>query len=414
MYKILSILPFLLAPLFAANLIDTEELEREKTIIRTYKPQDTYEYLAKFCIVGRDTKNKGEYPLRHMEYISTDCANIVREYIEPDFIDYFLSIKDANNTQPKLYLLKRLVKSILFSYEKHFPFEGKIDPRWSTCLSDFEYAFTEMYDYMPCKDIIRFRNVPPRRFLSLSEKQQETILTIRAFQNSIPLLRAINNKKCSLDSSSDIDGIIDILPFIANELTNEITSYNVWEVIFNFTRFKYKTMGFYFTEDYSLLNYSRFLHDEAVNNLLILTPLIPSIEETEANEKEAFAWYKKAAQQGYATSQSQIGDFYYFGNFTQRNLKKSFFWHKKAADQGYAKSQYAIAEFYYHGLGDIQEDPEKASFWYEKAADQKHEKARLKLQKIKPRKRGKKRKANTEIPRQKRVKKITLLTRVYA
>lgn len=397
MYKILSILPFLLAPLFAANLLDTEELETEKTIIRTYEPQDTYEYLAKFCIVGRDSKNKGEHPLRHMEYISTDSANIIRGYLEPNFMDYFLSIEVAKNIQPKLYLLKHLVKSILFSYKEHFPFKGNPDPRCESSLKKFEYAFNEMYDYLPCRNIIRFRKVPPRRFLSLPQKQRETILTIRAFQNSIPFFQTINDKKWPVDSSK-IDETIYLLPFIANELTNEINRDNASKVIYDLNCFQRQTI-----EIYSILDYSRAMYNEA--SRILVSMFVP------LDEKKAFTWYKKAAQQGYAPSQSKIGDFCYFGKFTQRNLKRSFFWHKKASDQGYAKSQYAIAEFYYHGLGGIQKDLKKASFWYEKAADQGHKKARLKLQKIKPRKRGKKRKANTEISRQKREREFTLLTR---
>ena len=62
----------------------------------------------------------------------------------------------------------------------------------------------------------------------------------------------------------------------------------------------------------------------------------------EANLEKAVYWYTKAAEQGDAESQYQLGDFYELGYFSENgvasdeDLEKALFWYEKAADQGHA------------------------------------------------------------------------------
>ena len=54
------------------------------------------------------------------------------------------------------------------------------------------------------------------------------------------------------------------------------------------------------------------------------------------NYKEAFKWYKKAAMQGYAPAQHNLGAMYDKGKGVAKNYKEALTWFKKAAAQGYA------------------------------------------------------------------------------
>ncbi len=50
---------------------------------------------------------------------------------------------------------------------------------------------------------------------------------------------------------------------------------------------------------------------------------------------EAVKWFRKAAEQGHAQAQNDLGCSYYHGNGVPKNRKKAIEWWKKAAAQGY-------------------------------------------------------------------------------
>ena len=52
------------------------------------------------------------------------------------------------------------------------------------------------------------------------------------------------------------------------------------------------------------------------------------------NYKKAFEWYKKAAKQGFAKAQYNLGIMYQNGQGVDVNYKKAFEWYEKAAEQG--------------------------------------------------------------------------------
>jgi TPR repeat protein len=45
-------------------------------------------------------------------------------------------------------------------------------------------------------------------------------------------------------------------------------------------------------------------------------------------------WYQKAADQGYAEAQSNLGIAYAFGKGVLKDDKQAVYWYQKAADQG--------------------------------------------------------------------------------
>ena len=62
---------------------------------------------------------------------------------------------------------------------------------------------------------------------------------------------------------------------------------------------------------------------------------------------------------------------YYNGQGVDVNYKKAFEWHEKAAEQGYASAQHNMGVMYHNGHG-VDVNYEKAIEWYEKAAEQGH------------------------------------------
>ncbi len=103
------------------------------------------------------------------------------------------------------------------------------------------------------------------------------------------------------------------------------------------------------------------------------------------NDKKAVEWYRKAAEQGYAAAQNRLGDIYFrladgdhsiarvllgksnrkFDQYDEQAAQ----WYRKAAEQGYAEAQKQLGFMYQEGRG-IAQDDEKAAQWYRKAAEQ--------------------------------------------
>ena len=54
----------------------------------------------------------------------------------------------------------------------------------------------------------------------------------------------------------------------------------------------------------------------------------------DVNYKKAIEWYEKAAEQGDAQAQYNLGSMYYNGQGVDVNYKKAFEWFEKAAKQG--------------------------------------------------------------------------------
>jgi len=62
-------------------------------------------------------------------------------------------------------------------------------------------------------------------------------------------------------------------------------------------------------------------------------------------------WYRKAAEQGYAVGQSNLGFMYSNGYGVPKNDAEAIKWYRRAAKQGYAEAQYNLAIMYDQGMG---------------------------------------------------------------
>jgi hypothetical protein len=81
------------------------------------------------------------------------------------------------------------------------------------------------------------------------------------------------------------------------------------------------------------------------------------------DDKEAVKWYKKAAEQGHASSQFSLGVIYSNGNGVPEDKKEAAKWYRKAAEQGHASSQYNLGVMYYEGAG-VPESYVQAYAWW--------------------------------------------------
>jgi TPR repeat protein len=86
----------------------------------------------------------------------------------------------------------------------------------------------------------------------------------------------------------------------------------------------------------------------------------------ERNDKMAAVWFEKAANQGNAEAQYQLGNLYENSQLS-KDYKTAANWYQKAAQQGSAKAQARLGMFYSQGLG-VTKDPNEAILWSGKAA----------------------------------------------
>ena len=90
-------------------------------------------------------------------------------------------------------------------------------------------------------------------------------------------------------------------------------------------------------------------------------------------------WFQKAANQRLAEAQFNLGQMYKNGNGCGQSDAKAAEWYRKAAAQGYVLAMYLLGFMYEKGRG-VTRDYTEAVKWYRKAADQRHPPAFKKLQ----------------------------------
>jgi len=92
------------------------------------------------------------------------------------------------------------------------------------------------------------------------------------------------------------------------------------------------------------------------------------------NYTEAEKWFRKAAEQGNAKAQSMVGAMYYDGQGgVAQDYTEAMKWYRKAAEQGLAQAQFTLGVMYDNNQGVAQNDAEadaEAVKWYRKAAEQ--------------------------------------------
>ncbi len=93
---------------------------------------------------------------------------------------------------------------------------------------------------------------------------------------------------------------------------------------------------------------------------------------------EAVKWWRKAAAQGYANAQHNLGYCYESGNGVTKDFAEAVKWYRKAAEQGYARAQCNLGACYYNGEG-VTKDYAEAVKWYRKAAEKGNARAQFNL-----------------------------------
>jgi TPR repeat protein len=87
------------------------------------------------------------------------------------------------------------------------------------------------------------------------------------------------------------------------------------------------------------------------------------------NPVEAVKWYRKAAEQGNARAQANLGLCYHQGIGVAKDPDEAVKWIRKAAEQGDARAEGGLGVCYAEGVG-VTKDPAEAVKWYRKAAEQ--------------------------------------------
>ena len=86
-------------------------------------------------------------------------------------------------------------------------------------------------------------------------------------------------------------------------------------------------------------------------------------------DAEAATWFRRAADQGHAEAQVQLGLMCYYGDVgVPRDRAEAAKWFQRAADQGHAEAQAQLGLMYYYGRG-VQADQADAARWFHRAVD---------------------------------------------
>ena len=92
------------------------------------------------------------------------------------------------------------------------------------------------------------------------------------------------------------------------------------------------------------------------------------------NYEQAVGWYRKAAAQGNAVAQNDLGYMYRHGYGVKKDYEQAVVWYRKAAAQGDAVAQFNLGFMYEYGKG-VPKSLSKAKYWFQKACDDGHQKA---------------------------------------
>jgi TPR repeat protein len=92
------------------------------------------------------------------------------------------------------------------------------------------------------------------------------------------------------------------------------------------------------------------------------------------DEKEAVSWFRKAVEQDLAVAQNLSGFCYLNGRGVAKDEREAASLFRKAADQGLAVAQWHLGNCYELGSGVVKDEKEAVS-WYRKSADQKFTRA---------------------------------------
>jgi len=96
------------------------------------------------------------------------------------------------------------------------------------------------------------------------------------------------------------------------------------------------------------------------------------------DQKRAFDWYTRSAEQGFAKAQFNLGHMFILGQGVDQDKSQGVDWQIKAAEQGLAEAQFEIGLRYLSGA-DLEPDLESGLDMLDKAANQRHVPAQKQL-----------------------------------
>ena len=85
------------------------------------------------------------------------------------------------------------------------------------------------------------------------------------------------------------------------------------------------------------------------------------------DDADAVKWYRKAAEQGQADAQNNLGVCYQDGTGVTQSMAEAIQWYTKAAEQGYATTMCNLGDIYFKKPG--WKDVRKAQIWYKRAME---------------------------------------------
>jgi TPR repeat protein len=87
------------------------------------------------------------------------------------------------------------------------------------------------------------------------------------------------------------------------------------------------------------------------------------------DDREALAWYRKAAEHGSAPGQRTVGEFYRKGRGVAADAAEAAQWFRRAAEGDDLRAQYQLGQMFFDGTG-VPRDYASAYLWLSLAAGQ--------------------------------------------
>lgn len=102
----------------------------------------------------------------------------------------------------------------------------------------------------------------------------------------------------------------------------------------------------------------------------------------DSDPESAAGWFFRAAEQGHADAQFNLGLLYLNGEGVVQNTSKAVEWFIRSAEQGNVDAQNNLGVIYLTGEGGVPQDKDLAIEWFKKAAKQGNDEARQNLEAI--------------------------------
>ncbi|MFO7642063.1 MAG: serine/threonine-protein kinase, partial [Candidatus Competibacteraceae bacterium] len=96
-------------------------------------------------------------------------------------------------------------------------------------------------------------------------------------------------------------------------------------------------------------------------------PTEPARRGVAQDDAEAVRWYRRAAEQGDAEAQANLGWMYLQGRGVAQDHAEAVRWYRQAAEQGFSKAQFNLGWMYAEDRG-VAQDYAEAARWFRQAA----------------------------------------------